>query len=186
MDLIGLVLGFAITAVVGYFGKHHYVIKKNNQKIDVTQTIIDTINTVVAWGTKSAEAEAKNHPDWTGDVKKQYVINLVDQALSNLPVPVKNPSQYNGLIGACIESALQGSKIAKADLTEPTKQVTASNDDVKDQGLPEPAKIDGDIEAVTEDQTEANNSESGQTTTAPTMTKVSANVNQAISGGVNA
>lgn len=185
MDLIGLVLGFAITAVVGYFGKHHYVIKKNNQKIDVTQTIIDTINTVVAWGTKSAEAEAKNHPDWTGDVKKQYVINLVDQALSNLPVPVKNPSQYNGLIGACIESALQGSKIAKADLTntkpiEITEDGGSLNDDVKDQGLPEPAKIDGDIEAIT------NDSQSGQTTTAPTMAKVSPNENQTISGGVNA
>ena len=140
---LGLVLGFALTAIAGYFTKHHVKVKVQGQDVDITQTINDIIASTAKWGISSAET---NH-NWDGQAKEQYVENLVVDYLQKLPVPVKNADAYRPVIRACIESTLAGSKIAQATQDEDIEAPAATTDN----GMPQPEKIDG-IEAVSNDK----------------------------------
>ena len=131
---IGLLLGFVFTGVVGYFSNHHVKIKLQGQEIDATQTIQTAIELAVKWGIHSAET----NQNWSGQDKEQYVENLAVHFLETLPVPVKDADRYRPEIRACIEATLAGAKLAKHE--DSTEQ------------LPEQAKIEGDIEAVTDDK----------------------------------
>lgn len=131
---LGLVLGFAATAVLGYLSKHHVKIKLMGQDIDASTAIQSAIKMAVEWGIHSAETNS----NWSGQDKEQYVENLAVHFLETLPVPVKDADRYRPEIRACIEATLAGAKLAKhKDSTEQ---------------LPEQAKIEGDIEAVTDDK----------------------------------
>lgn len=131
---IGLVLGFAATAVLGYLSKHHVKIKLMGQDIDASTAIQSAIKMAVEWGIHSAETNT----NWSGQDKEKYVENLAVHFLKTLPVPVKNADKYRPEIQACIEATLAGAKLAK-------------NENSQEQ-LPEPAEIEGNIEAVTDDK----------------------------------
>ena len=131
---LGLVLGFAATAVLGYLSKHHVKIKLMGQDIDASTAIQSAIKMAVEWGIHSAETNS----NWSGQDKEQYVENLAVHFLETLPVPVKDADRYRPEIRACIEATLAGAKLAK-------------HEDSVEQ-LPEQAKIEGDIEAVTDDK----------------------------------
>ena len=131
---LGLVLGFAATAVLGYLSKHHVKIKLMGQDIDASTAIQSAIKMAVEWGIHSAETNS----NWSGQDKEQYVENLAVHFLETLPVPVKDADRYRPEIKACIEATLAGAKLAK-------------NENSQEQ-LPEPAEIEGNIEAVTDDK----------------------------------
>ena len=131
---LGLVLGFAATAVLGYLSKHHVKIKLMGQDIDASTAIQSAIKMAVEWGIHSAETNT----NWSGQDKEKYVENLAVHFLKTLPVPVKNADKYRPEIQACIEATLAGAKLAK-------------NENSQEQ-LPEPAEIEGNIEAVTDDK----------------------------------
>lgn len=131
---LGLVLGFAATAVLGYLSKHHVKIKLMGQDIDASTAIQSAIKMAVEWGIHSAETNT----NWSGQDKEKYVENLAVHFLKTLPVPVKNADKYRPEIQACIEATLAGAKLAK-------------NKNSQEQ-LPEPAEIEGNIEAVTDDK----------------------------------
>lgn len=131
---LGLVLGFAATAVLGYLSKHHVKIKLMGQDIDASTAIQSAIKMAVEWGIHSAETNS----NWSGQDKEQYVENLAVHFLETLPVPVKDADRYRPEIRACIEATLAGAKLAK-------------NENSQEQ-LPEPAEIEGNIEAVTDDK----------------------------------
>ena len=131
---LGLVLGFAATAVLGYLSKHHVKIKLMGQDIDASTAIQSAIKMAVKWGIHSAETNT----NWSGQDKEKYVENLAVHFLKTLPVPVKNADKYRPEIQACIEATLAGAKLAK-------------NENSQEQ-LPEPAEIEGNIEAVTDDK----------------------------------
>lgn len=131
---LGLVLGFAATAVLGYLSKRHVKIKLMGQDIDASTAIQSAIKMAVEWGIHSAETNS----NWSGQDKEQYVENLAVHFLETLPVPVKDADRYRPEIRACIEATLAGAKLAK-------------NENSQEQ-LPEQAKIEGDIEAVTDDK----------------------------------
>ena len=131
---IGLLLGFVFTGMVGYFSKHHVKIKLQGQEIDATQAIQAAIELAVKWGIHSAETNT----NWSGQDKEKYVENLAVHFLKTLPVPVKNADKYRPEIQACIEATLAGAKLAK-------------NENSQEQ-LPEPAEIEGNIEAVTDEK----------------------------------
>ena len=131
---LGLVLGFAATAVLGYLSKHHVKIKLMGQDIDASTAIQSAIKMAVEWGIHSAETNS----NWSGQDKEKYVENLAVHFLKTLPVPVKNADKYRPEIQACIEATLAGAKLAK-------------NENSQEQ-LPEPAEIEGNIEAVTDDK----------------------------------
>ena len=104
------------------------------QDIDASTAIQSAIKMAVEWGVHSAETNS----NWSGQDKEQYVENLAVHFLENLPVPVKDTDRYRPEIRACIEATLAGAKLAK-------------HEDSAEQ-LPEQAKIEGDIEAVTDDK----------------------------------
>ena len=131
---VGLLLGFAATAVLGYLSKHHVKIKLMDQDIDASTAIQSAIKMAVEWGIHSAETNS----NWSGQDKEQYVENLAVHFLETLPVPVKDADRYRPEIKACIEATLAGAKLAK-------------NENSQEQ-LPEPAEIEGNIEAVTDDK----------------------------------
>lgn len=131
---LGLVLGFAATTVLGYLSKHHVKIKLMGQDIDASTAIQSAIKMAVEWGVHSAETNT----NWSGQDKEKYVENLAVHFLKTLPVPVKNADKYRPEIQACIEATLAGAKLAK-------------NENSQEQ-LPEPAEIEGNIEAVTDEK----------------------------------
>ena len=135
---LGLVLGFAATAVLGYLSKHHVKIKLMGQDIDASTAIQSAIKMAVEWGVHSAETNS----NWSGQDKEQYVENLAVHFLETLPVPVKDADKYRPEIRACIEATLAGVKLAKSE-------ANAAN---ATQSMPEPAKVDGNIEAVTDEK----------------------------------
>ena len=134
VKVLGLVLGFAATAVLGYLSKHHVKIKLMGQDIDASTAIQSAIKMAVEWGIHSAETNS----NWSGQDKEKYVENLAVHFLETLPVPVKDADKYRPEIRACIEATLAGAKLAKQE-------------DSQSQ-LPEQVKIEGDIEAVTDDK----------------------------------
>ncbi|MBD5431634.1 MAG: hypothetical protein HDR41_04100 [Lactobacillus sp.] len=117
VQVLGLVLGFVFTAVVGYMGKHHYVIKQGQQQIDVTQAIMDTIKEMAPWAVKDAAAYGKAHGLEGADLK-QYATSVIEYGLTKLPFNIGDPKQYEPLIGAGIEAAYAGAKIAKEKASE--------------------------------------------------------------------
>ena len=131
---VGLLLGFVFTGVVGYFSKHHIKIKLQGQEIDATQAIQTAIELAVKWGIHSADT----NQNWSSQDKEKYVENLAVHFLETLPVPVKDADKYRPEIRACIEATLAGVKLAK-------------NENSQEQ-LPEPAEIEDNIEAVTDDK----------------------------------
>ena len=135
---LGLALGFAATAVLGYLSKHHVKIKLMGQDIDASTAIQSAIKMAVEWGIHSAETNS----NWSGQDKEQYVENLAVHFLETLPVPVKDADRYRPEIRACIEATLAGVKLAKSE-------ANAAN---ATQPMPEPAKVDGNIEAVTDEK----------------------------------
>lgn len=135
---LGLVLGFAATAVLGYLSKHHVKIKLMGQDIDASTAIQSAIKMAVEWGVHSAETNS----NWSGQDKEKYVENLAVHFLETLPVPVKDADKYRPEIRACIEATLAGVKLAKSE-------ADAAN---ATQPMPEPAKVDGNIEAVTDEK----------------------------------
>lgn len=135
---LGLVLGFAATAVLGYLSKHHVKIKLMGQDIDASTAIQSAIKMAVEWGIHSAETNS----NWSGQDKEQYVENLAVHFLETLPVPVKDADKYRPEIRACIEATLAGVKLAKSE-------ANAAN---ATQPMPEPAKVDGNIETVTDEK----------------------------------
>ncbi len=135
---LGLVLGFAATAVLGYLSKHHVKIKLMGQDIDASTAIQSAIKMAVEWGVHSAETNS----NWSGQDKEKYVENLAVHFLETLPVPVKDADKYRPEIRACIEATLAGVKLAKSE-------ANAAN---ATQPMPEPAKVDGNIEAVTDEK----------------------------------
>lgn len=135
---LGLVLGFAATAVLGYLSKHHVKIKLMGQDIDASTAIQSAIKMAVEWGIHSAETNL----NWSGQDKERYVENLAVHFLETLPVPVKDADRYRPEIRACIEATLAGVKLAKSE-------ANAAN---ATQPMPEPAKVDGNIEAVTDEK----------------------------------
>ena len=135
---LGLVLGFAATAVLGYLSKHHVKIKLMGQDIDASTAIQSAIKMAVEWGIHSAETNL----NWSGQDKERYVENLAVHFLETLPVPAKDADRYRPEIRACIEATLAGVKLAKSE-------ANAAN---ATQPMPEPAKVDGNIEAVTDEK----------------------------------
>lgn len=135
---VGLLLGFVFTGVVGYFSKHHIKIKLQGQEIDATQAIQTAIELAVKWGIHSADTKQS----WSSQDKEKYVENLAVHFLETLPVPVKDADNYRPEIRACIEATLAGVKLAKSE-------ANAAN---ATQPMPEPAKVDGNIEAVTDEK----------------------------------
>ena len=135
---LGLVLGFAATAVLGYLSKHHVKIKLMGQDIGASTAIQSAIKMAVEWGVHSAETNS----NWSGQDKEKYVENLAVHFLETLPVPVKDADKYRPEIWACIEATLAGVKLAKSE----TNAANAT------QPMPEPAKVDGNIEAVTDEK----------------------------------
>lgn len=139
IKLLGLILGYAGVVLVGYFTKHHIVIRTKDQQIDLTQEIRETINQLAKWGV----LKAKTHDDWTGEQKTAYVINLIKDGLSAFPIPVKDVEKYMPYIQAAVEAAYQGMKIAENDQT---------SSKTADQGLPQAEKPDADLEPVIDEK----------------------------------
>ncbi|RVU69983.1 MULTISPECIES: hypothetical protein [Lactobacillus] len=142
VKVLGLVLGFVATAVLGYLSKHHVKIKLMGQDIDASQAIQSAIKMAVEWGIHSAET----NQDWQGKDKEKYVENLAVHFLETLPMPVKDADKYRPEIRACIEATLAGAKLAK------------SQEEASDPA-PTPVKVDG-IEAV-EDADDADTTKKG-------------------------
>lgn len=136
IKLLGLILGYAGVVLVGYFAKHHIVIRTKDQQIDLTQEIRETINQLAKWGV----LKAKIHDDWTGEEKTAYVVNLIKDGLSAFPIPVKDVEKYMPYIQAAVEAAYQGMKVAESD------EKTA------DQELPQAEKLDADLEPIIDEK----------------------------------
>ena len=140
IKLLGLILGYAGVVLVGYFAKHHIVIRTKDQQIDLTQEIRETINQLAKWGV----LKAKIHDDWTGKEKTDYVVNLIKNGLAAFPIPVKDVEKYMPYIQAAVEAAYQGMKVAETD------EKTA------DQELPQAEKPDADLEPITDEKPNSN------------------------------
>ena len=108
------------------------------QDIDASTAIQSAIKMAVEWGVHSAETNS----NWSGQDKEKYVENLAVHFLETLPVPVKDADKYRPEIRACIEATVAGVKLAKSE-------ANAAN---ATQPMPEPAKVDGNIEAVTDEK----------------------------------
>lgn len=143
IKLLGLILGYAGVVLVGYFTKHHIVIRTKDQQIDLTQEIRETINQLAKWGV----LKAKTHDDWTGEEKTAYVVNLIKDGLSAFPIPVKDVEKYMPYIQAAVEAAYQGMKVAESD------QADAKT---ADQELPQAEKPDADLEPITDEKSNSN------------------------------
>lgn len=143
IKLLGLILGYAGVVLVGYFAKHHIVIRTKDQQIDLTQEIRQTINQLAKWGV----LKAKTHDDWTGEEKTAYVVNLIKNGLAAFPIPVKDVEKYMPYIQAAVEAAYQGMKVAESD------QADAKT---ADQELPQAEKPDADLEPITDEKTNSN------------------------------
>ncbi|WP_249906094.1 hypothetical protein [Lactobacillus amylovorus] len=146
IKLLGLILGYAGVVLVGYFTKHHIVIRTKDQQIDLTQEIRETINQLAKWGV----LKAKTHDDWTGEQKTAYVVNLIKDGLSAFPIPVKDVEKYMPYIQAAVEAAYQGMKVAESD------EKTA------DQELPQAEKPDADLEPIIDENTNKIDSRANQ------------------------
>ena len=85
IKLLGLILGYAGVVLVGYFAKHHIVIRTKDQQIDLTQEIRQTINQLAKWGV----LKAKIHDDWTGEQKTAYVVNLIKDGYQHFQFQLK-------------------------------------------------------------------------------------------------
>lgn len=136
IKLLGLILGYAGVVLVGYFAKHHIVIRTKDQQIDLTQEIRQTINQLAKWGV----LKAKIHDDWTGEEKTEYVVNLIKNGLAAFPIPVKDVEKYMPYIQAAVEAAYQGMKVAETD------KKTA------DQELPQAEQPDADLEPIIDEK----------------------------------
>lgn len=136
IKLLGLILGYAGVVLVGYFAKHHIVIRTKDQQIDLTQEIRETINQLAKWGV----LKAKIHDDWTGEEKTEYVVNLIKNGLAAFPIPVKDVEKYMPYIQAAVEAAYQGMKVAESD------------EKPADQELPQAEKPDADLEPITDEK----------------------------------
>lgn len=139
IKLLGLILGYAGVVLVGYFTKHHIVIRTKDQQIDLTQEVRQTINQLAKWGV----LKAKTHDDWTGEQKTAYVVNLIKDGLSAFPIPVKDVEKYMPYIQAAVEAAYQGMKVAESD------QADAKT---ADQELPQAEKPDADLEPIIDEK----------------------------------
>lgn len=136
IKLLGLILGYAGVVLVGYFAKHHIVIRTKDQQIDLTQEIRETINQLAKWGV----LKAKIHDDWTGEEKTEYVVNLIKNGLAAFPIPVKDVEKYMPYIQAAVEAAYQGMKVAESD------------EKPADQELPQAEKPDADLEPIIDEK----------------------------------
>lgn len=136
IKLLGLILGYAGVVLVGYFAKHHIVIRTKDQQIDLTQEIRETINQLAKWGV----LKAKIHDDWTGEEKTEYVVNLIKNGLAAFPIPVKDVEKYMPYIQAAVEAAYQGMKVAESD------------EKLADQELPQAEKPDADLEPIIDEK----------------------------------
>lgn len=136
IKLLGLILGYAGVVLVGYFAKHHIVIRTKDQQIDLTQEIRETINQLAEWGV----LKAKIHDDWTGEEKTEYVVNLIKNGLAAFPIPVKDVEKYMPYIQAAVEAAYQGMKVAESD------------EKLADQELPQAEKHDADLEPIIDEK----------------------------------
>lgn len=143
IKLLGLILGYAGVVLVGYFTKHHIVIRTKDQQIDLTQEIRETINQLAKWGV----LKAKTHDDWTGEEKTEYVVNLIKDGLAAFPIPVKDVEKYMPYIQAAVEAAYQGMKVAEFDQTDAK---------TADQELPQAEKPDADLEPITDEKSNSN------------------------------
>lgn len=136
IKLLGLILGYAGVVLVGYFAKHHIVIRTKDQQIDLTQEIRETIIQLAKWGV----LKAKIHDDWTGEEKTEYVVNLIKNGLAAFPIPVKDVEKYMPYIQAAVEAAYQGMKVAESD------------GKLADQELPQAEKPDTDLEPIIDEK----------------------------------
>lgn len=143
IKLLGLILGYAGVVLVGYFTKHHIVIRTKDQQIDLTQEIRETINQLAKWGV----LKAKTHDDWTGEEKTEYVVNLIKNGLAAFPIPVKDVEKYIPYIQAAVEAAYQGMKVAEFDQTDAK---------TADQELPQAEKPDADLEPIIDEKPNSN------------------------------